>query len=80
MKTTLVYYDEGDICLQYVEKTRKQIRKEAKEAGQKCYLSGYRYWDNYIQSVMVFFKETPTRVEIERRRINGLKRATLHYL
>ena len=63
-----------------VEQTRYQIIKQAAQAGNIGYLSGYRYWDNDTQPVMVFFKEKPPLTEIERRRSNGLKAAQWHWI
>jgi hypothetical protein len=79
MKTAiLVYYDGGETCLNDVTDSRKNIIKTAKDNEQTCYLSGFRYWDNDSQSVMVFFTSPPTTTEIEKRRSNGLKGAKLH--
>ena len=80
MKPILVYHDGGQTCLHDVTATRAAIKKEANVAGQIGYLSGYRYFNNDSQSVMVFFTERPTQIEIERRRSNGLRAAQWHYI
>ena len=80
-KEILVYYNGGDTleCHTTTE-AKKAIINKAKEKGQVCYVSGFRYFNNKSEPVMVFFKEVPSAFEIERRRNNGLKRATLFHV
>lgn len=79
-KEILVYHNGGETCLHDVTDSRKSIIKKAFENGQRCYLSGFRYWDNDSQSVMVFFIKQPTQSDIATRRKNGLKSAKLHFI
>ena len=80
-KEMLVYYNGGDTleCHRTTE-TKATIIKKAKEHGQVGFLSGFHYYANESQTVMVFFKEKPSAFEIERRRKNGLKRANFFFI
>ena len=77
MKEILVYYD--DITDVFYETNSKAIIKRAKERGYIGYVSGFRYFNNKTDSVMVFFKEKPSIMEVERRRQNGLKKAKFYF-
>ena len=83
MRETLIYLEGGVDCLFTKERTKTEInliKKEAKESGHIGYLSGYRYYDNKSDTVIVFFKEKPTEFDIQRRRNNGFKAAKWHYI
>ena len=80
MKTILVYHDGGETCLHEQTESRKKLMLSAKQSGHIGYLYGYRYWDGATESVIVFFKEKPTQIEIERRRANGLRAAKWYYI
>lgn len=56
------------------------VKKRYKESGYVGYLSGYRDGTYSRMGIMAFFKEKPTDAEIYRRRQNGFKAATWHWL
>lgn len=83
MKKTLIYFDGGDDCLFSKVRNKAQlaeIRQDAINKGHTCFLSGYRYYDNESETVIVYFKEKPSSCEIERRRKNGFRAAKLTIL
>ena len=70
--STLVYFDEGnDIQGWYDNGNINQIHSVAIQNGQIGYLKG-RYHQSSAPTVIVYFKEQPDSVEIQRRRTNGL--------
>jgi hypothetical protein len=85
MKTrnTVIYFDGGEDYKGQFELTasmRKQWHEKAFEDGHNGYLSGYRYFDNKSDSVLVYFKTKPSEDEIDKRRRNGFKNARWTYL
>lgn len=58
------------------------IKGKFRDNGYVGYLSGYRTTTIHgvVDSIMAFFKERPTDAEIYRRRQNGFKAATWHWL
>ncbi len=80
MKTrnTVIYFDGGDDYqgeFELTEDMRKGWHNVAIHNNQVGYLSGYRYFDNKSDSVLVYFKEKPSEDEIDKRRKNGIKAA-----
>lgn len=83
MKKTLIYLDGGNDCLYSANRTQKEIneiKKAAKESAHIGFLSGYHYWNNETETVIVLCREKPSVFEIEQRRKNGLRAAKWYYL
>jgi hypothetical protein len=83
-KSTVVYFDAGNICLGVHDLTLKQRRefdKRAMEEGHVGYLSGYHQrWSGDTDTVIVYFKKRPKWSEIIKRRNNGFKAAQWYSL
>lgn len=82
-KDTVIYFDGGTNYKGQLELSPSQVQewhKKAAERGHLGFLSGYRYWDNKKQSVIVYFENRPTQEEILHRRRNGFLAAGWHYL
>jgi len=83
-RTTIIYeYDKintfiGEKSLSPYEK--KLLHQWKKECGFIGYISGYRYWNNETESVLVYCKNYPGIIDIENRRSNGLHKAKFYYL
>jgi hypothetical protein len=82
---TLIYGNGGDNYYGEKELSNSDItnlKKEYKEKGAIGYMSGYRYWNNERENVIVFFNEKPIDITAEqnRRRKNGFKSAKWHKL
>lgn len=84
-RETLVYFEgqereyEGTLSLD--RKDRNELNQRAKNNGYVGYLSGYRWtYDSKSETVLVYFKEKPSVMEIDRRRNNGFKRAEWYWL
>lgn len=82
---TLVYLKGGDIYKGSKEFTKTDIsnlKKEQKEKGSIGYMTGYRYWNNEKENVIVFFNKKPVDIitEQNRRRDNGFKGAKWYSL
>ena len=84
----LVYYNGGDNLYFCGERTSHDesgfslpfVKNVMSERGQVCYLSGFHYHGGNRYRVYVFFPSIPSEDEIDKRRMNGLKRANLYYL
>jgi hypothetical protein len=82
-KNTVIYFDAGNDYQGQYELTsndRMKWNNKALQNKQIGYLSGYRYFDNRSDSVLVYCKEKPSEDEIEKRRKNGFKNARWFYL
>jgi hypothetical protein len=82
-RNTVIYYDGGDTYkgqYQLGHKDRLQWHRKAGEEGQTGYLSGYRYFDNRTDGVLVYFVTKPPEDEIDKRRRNGLHAAKWYWL
>jgi hypothetical protein len=83
MKNTLVYLEAGMNCLFSEPRTKaelKAIKQQAKECGHVGYLSGYRYYNNEGETVIVYCKEQPTADNIDMRRRNGFRAARWYWI
>ena len=83
-KTIIYEYDNG-INVFKEEKSlspyeRKLLHQWKKELGFIGYISGYRYWNNETESVLVYCRKYPGIIDIENRRSNELHKAKFYYL
>jgi hypothetical protein len=78
---TLVYGKAGDIYYGEKELTKKSeitaLKDDHRNKGAVGYMTGYKFWNNQRENVIVFFNERPIDITAEenRRRENGLKAA-----
>jgi hypothetical protein len=82
-RNTVIYYDGGDNFKGEFElspKERQDWHKKAHKEGQAGFLSGYRYFDNKSDGVIVYFTSKPSEDEIDKRRRNGLRNARWYWL
>ena len=82
-KKMIVYYNGGEDYAGEFDNTsreRKAWKIWAKENNQIGFISGYRYFNNETDSVLVFCAEKPSIFDIEKRKTNGLRNAKWNYI
>jgi len=83
-RDTAIYFDDKPIeyqgSLMLGGSGRKELNDKARALGYVGCLSGFTWWDSKTHTVLVFFKEKPSAMEIDKRRNNGFLSAKWFYL